>query len=128
MENNFSRHCASELSNFFLGFPKVLCGLCNRVAFNQNIFATEFILRIAPFRRISMGLHPVMKSENLGDISQRIVDFFLRPDVECAFLGLRDGRGRRPRLQGLSASSAEKKPPSFEVMSRRDVIENVARH
>ena len=61
--------------NFSLGFPKVLRGLCDRMALNQNIFAAEFILRIAPFRRISMGLHAIMKIENLGDIPQRSIDF-----------------------------------------------------
>ena len=29
-----------------------------------------------------------MKIENLSGITERLVDFFFRPDVECAFLSL----------------------------------------
>src|SRR5947208_15406395 len=52
---------------------------------NQNIFAAKLILRIAPFRGISVRLNAVMEIENLGCITQRVVDLFFCPDIEYAF-------------------------------------------
>src|SRR6267378_8377063 len=55
---------------------------------NQDVFAAEFILGIASFRRVSVCLHAVMEIENLSGITKRSVDLFFRPDIECALLGL----------------------------------------
>ena len=66
----------------------MLRGLCNRVAFDQNVFATELVLWIASFRRVAVRLHAVMEIKNLSSIAQRIVDLFFCPDVKGAFLCL----------------------------------------
>ena len=64
---------------------------------NQNIFTAKLILRITPFRGISVRLNAVMEIENFGSITQRVVDLFFCPDIECAFFGFRmaavDARG-----------------------------------
>ncbi len=108
-----------RFANFLFAFLKMLSGIRNRVAFDQNIFAAEFIVRIASLRRVAVRLHTVMEIENLSGILQRIVDLFFCPDVEGAFGCLAVATDSPiPATTGLSASSAEKKPPSFEVMSR----------
>src|SRR5205823_9848226 len=63
----------------------MLRGLCNRVAFDQNVFATELVLWIASFRRVAVRLHAVMEIKNLSSIAQRIVDLFFCPDIKGAF-------------------------------------------
>src|SRR5437667_3853050 len=74
--------------SLLFGLLKMFCCLCDRMAFNQNIFAAEFIMRIASFRRVAVSLHAVVKIENLSGIAKRFVDFFFAPDVERAFGGL----------------------------------------
>ena len=118
MENSFALTLRQRIRNFLRGLLKMLCRFRNGVTLDQNIFAAEFILRIAPFRRISVRLNTVMKIENLGGIAQRCVDLLFRPDIECAFGRLRVAGSASAATTGLSASSAEKKPPSFDVMSR----------
>src|SRR5262249_24244441 len=84
----FRASLREQFSNFLLGFLEVLCCFNNRVTLDQNIFAAEFILRIASFRCISVRLNAVMEIENLGGITKRSVDLFFCPDIECAFLCL----------------------------------------
>ena len=45
-------------------------------------------MRVASFRCVAVRLDAVMKIENLGRISECIVDFFFCPDIERAFGGL----------------------------------------
>src|SRR5437773_9613661 len=77
-----------QFTNFLFAFLKMLSGIRNRVAFDQNIFAAEFIVRIASFRRVAVRLHTVMEIKNLASIAQRIVDFSFCPDIERAFGGV----------------------------------------
>ena len=74
--------------NLFFGLLNMLGGLRDRVAFDQNIFATEFIVRIASFRRVAVRLHAVMEIENFSGIADRCVDFFFSPNIERTFSGL----------------------------------------
>jgi hypothetical protein len=78
-----------RLGNFFFAFVKARRCLRNRVALDQNIFTAEFIVRIASLGRVAVRLHTVVKVKNLSGIADRVVDFFLRPDVKRAFGGLR---------------------------------------
>jgi hypothetical protein len=73
--------------NLSFTFLKMPSGLTNRASLDQNVFSAEFIVRIASFRRVTVRLDAVMKIENLGRISERIVDLFFCPDIECAFGG-----------------------------------------
>src|SRR5581483_7307565 len=74
--------------NVPLGFLKMLRRFRNGVTLNQYVFTAKLVLRIAPFRRISMRSNAVMEIENLGRIAQRFIDLLFRPDIECAFGGL----------------------------------------
>src|SRR6266567_3919607 len=74
-----------KFRNLLFGLLKMLSGFRDCVAFDQNISAAEFIVRVASLRRVSMGLHAVMEIENLSGIAQRFVDLFLGPNVERAF-------------------------------------------
>ena len=105
----------------------MLCGFRNRVTLNQNIFAAEFILRIAPFRRVSVRLNAVMEIENLGGIAERGIDLFFRPDVECAFGGLRVAAVSIRGYNGTVGIFGRKKAAFLRCHVAGDVIENVAR-
>jgi hypothetical protein len=110
--------------------------LCYRVPLDQNIFAAEFIVRIASLRRVAVRLHAVMEIENLSGITQCRVDFFFRPDIECAFCGLpMAGSSPSPRLRQTSRPGYNRAVGIFGgeksrlrwMSCRGDVIENVAR-
>ena len=45
-------------------------------------------MRIASFRCVAVRLDAVVEIENLGRISECIIDLFFRPHIECAFRGL----------------------------------------
>ena len=74
-----------RVANFLFAFLKLLSGICYRATFDQNIFATEFIVRIASLGRVAVRLHAVMEIENLSGVAKCVVDFFFCPDVKRAF-------------------------------------------
>ena len=78
--------CTSDCRNFVLALFEMLRRFRNRVALDQNIFAAEFVLRIASFRRVAVRLHAVMKFENLSGIAQRFVDFVFRSRCKMRLL------------------------------------------
>ena len=74
-----------RVANFLFAFLKTLSRPCDRMAFDQNIFAAELIVRITSFGRVAVRLHGVMEIKNLSGIAECVVDFFFCPDVESAF-------------------------------------------
>ena len=107
---------------------RVLCGLRNRVTLNQNIFAAEFVLRIAPFRCVSVWLHAVMEIENLGGITKRSADLFFCPDIEGAFGGFRVTGIVDPAYNATVCIFGGEESAFLRRHVASDVIENVARH
>src|SRR5438105_9753938 len=63
----------------------MLRGLGNRVALYQNVFAAEFILRVASFWRVAVALDAVVKFKERRIVAERGVDLFLSPNIENAF-------------------------------------------
>ena len=53
--------------------------------FVENVFAPKFALRIAPFGRVPALLDAILIIEKFGILAERVIDFFLRPNIECAF-------------------------------------------
>src|SRR6476660_6958011 len=100
-------------------------GLGNCVALDQNVFTAEFIVRIASFRRVAVRLDAVMEIENLGRISECIVDLFFRPNIEGAFGGLLVVGSIDSNNAAVSVLGGEK-APFFRRHVASDVIENVA--
>src|SRR6266581_7211533 len=78
-----------QLSSFVLVLLKMLRRLGNRVALTQNILATEFILRIASFRRVTVRLDTVVKLEYCGVGTEGVVDLFFHPNIKRALAVLR---------------------------------------
>ena len=109
-----------DLSHFrFLLFEMLRC-FRNRLQLDQNVFPREFGVRIGARRDVAVGLDAVMIVENVRRRSERRIDLLLAPDIEGALALSAVAGVADPRLQtALSASSAEKNPPSFAVMSRR---------
>ena len=133
MANNFSRLFASESRISCSLFLKCCSRLCDRVAFDQNIFAAEFIVRIASLGRVAVRLHTVMEIENLSGVAERIVDFFFCPDIERTF-GSFAVAGSPSQLGGQSAGYNRavgifggEKAAILRCHVTSDVIENVAR-
>jgi len=77
------------LSNFIVALFEMLRRLGKRVSLNQNIFAAKFILRVAPFRRVTVRLDAEVKLAYCGVGTEGVVDLFFRPDIKRALAVLR---------------------------------------
>src|SRR5690348_5998093 len=97
------------------------------MAFDQNIFATEFIVRITSFWRVAMRLYAEMKIENLSSVAESIVDFFLCPDVKSAFGSLGVAEIGRAHYSAIGVFGG-KKSTFLRCHIASDIIEDVARH
>src|SRR6516225_8312194 len=114
--------------NLLFTFLKMLSSFLDRAAFDQNIFATEFILRIASFRRIPVCLHAIMKIENLRGITERCVDLFFRPDVEYALFCFDMAPISARGYNGAVGVFGGEEPAFFRRHVASDVVENVTRN
>src|SRR5205823_740100 len=95
--------------------------LGKRVSLNQNIFATEFILRVAAFRRVAVRLNSVVKFKHGGIVAERGLDLFLGPNIERAFavLGL-------SVLEKAVRIFGGKESAFLRGHVARDIIQNIA--
>src|SRR5947209_4037902 len=98
----------------------MLRGLGNRVALYQNVFAAEFILRVASFWRVAVGFDAVMKFEERRIVAERGLDFLFRPNIKRAFTVL-----RFPVFEKAVGVLGRKKPAILRRHIAREVIENV---
>src|SRR5262249_21281652 len=117
-----------RFANLPFGFLKMPTGVYYGVAFDQNVFAPEFIVRIASFWSVAVRLHTVMEIKNLSRIAECIVDFFFCPDVERAFgsfpmAGIADpGYNRAVSIFGGEEAAL------LRCHIASDIIEDVARN
>jgi hypothetical protein len=68
-----------------------------------------------------------MEIENLGGITKRSVDLFFRPNIECAFLGLRVAAVGARGHNGAVGIFGGKESAFLRCHVAGDVIKNVAR-
>ena len=75
-----------------------------------------------------MRLHAVMKIENLGRISECIIDLFLRPDIECTFGILAVTGVADPGYNWAVRIFGREKSAFLRGHVARDVVENITRN
>ena len=94
----------------------------NRMELMAAIAALESLTR-----PVAVRLHTVVKVKNVSSIPQRIVDFFFRPDVECAFRSLSVAGIADPGYNGAVGVFSGEKAAFLRCHVAGDIIQNVAR-